>query len=426
MGLTDNLKRILGPPGVIARQEPDNDEMPAPLEGTRMSLFNSQIPAFWQENGLGQFGNWWWPANGALAERIWVANRCIQMNSQQIAGMSLRFEAPNVVDASEPTWCANPDPEWYPNGISDAIFSIVSQIYGWGYACIYVTDWYATGYPRTWTVLPSDRVTIELDKISGQRIYRIGEEPLDPNSIVQIDRDPGARVHGTSAIRAYAQQCWGLLAAGNQSMEVSSGGIPTAVLKNTVRRLTKAQSEDAQAQWQNAIANRNGAPPVLDMEWDFSPLSFNPQELGLLEVQDFNAKAIATAFGVPAVLLNMAIRWGMTYQNPGSLGEMWWRFELRPTAKRIADALTSQMLPSGQYVWLDASDTYEPFGNPTTGPFAKVEDDPEEAGVLADAPTSAQASPAQTQNGNAGGTTFANGRGKFSAGNVTSIGGTRA
>ncbi len=396
MGLTDRIKRVLGPPGVVTRTDDgDGDEMPAPIEGTRMSLFNSIIPNFWAENGLGQFANLPWPGDGRLADRVWVANRCIQMNAQQIAAMSLRFEAPNVAEAAEPTWCANPDPSWYPNGISDAIFSIVAQIYGWGFACLYVTDWYATGYPRTWTVLPSDVLSIRVE--DGVRIYKIGEEPLDPNRIVQIDRNPGTHAHGTSAIRAYAQQCWGLLAAGNQSMEVSSGGIPVAVLKNNTRRLSGSQATDAQAQWQNAISQRNGAPPVLDMEWDFSPLSFNPQELGLLEVQDFNAKAIATAFGVPAVLLNMAIRWGMTYQNPGALGEMWWRFELRPTAKRIADAMTSQMLPSGQYVWLDASDTYEPFGSPAAGPFADAMDDPEEAALLDDqTPTSAKASP---QNG---------------------------
>lgn len=413
MSLLDRLSRVLVGPSI--EEMADSALLKrdvAPLEGTRMSLWNSQIPAFWQENGLGQFSNFWWPADGRLAERIWVANRCIQMNAQQIAAMSLRFEAPNVAEATEPAWLSNPDPSWYPNGISDAIFSIVAQIYGWGFACLYVTDWYATGYPRTWTVLPSDLVQITLDE--GQRVYRIGEEWLDPNRIVQIDRNPGTRAHGTSALRAYAQQCWGLLAAGNQSMEVSTGGIPTAVLQNKTRRLTKQQSEDAQTQWMNAVMRRNGAPPVLDMEWAFEPLSFNPQELGLLEVQDFNAKAIATAFGVPAVLLNMAIRWGMTYQNPGALGEMWWRFELRPTAKRVADALTAQMLPSGQYVWLDASDTYEPFGNPSTGPFATASDDPEEASVLADMgqPPSAKASPAQ--NGKANGVS-----------KVTAIGGIR-
>ena len=107
-----------------------------------------------------------------------------------------------------------------------------------------------------------------------------------------------------------------------------------------------------------AVANRNGAPAVLPPDLEFEALSINPADLALLDTQEFNAKAIATAFGVPAVLLNMALQGGLMYQNPAALGEMWWRFELRPTATRIANALTAQMLPRGSWVSFDAADTF--------------------------------------------------------------------
>jgi hypothetical protein len=61
---------------------------------------------------------------------------------------------------------------------------------------------------------------------------------------------------------------------------------------------------------------------------------------------------------------------------------MWWRFELRPTGKRIVDAFTAQMLPAGSYVWLDAGDTFLPLD-----PNSET-DDPQESTV-------AKASPAQ-------------------------------
>jgi phage portal protein BeeE len=125
---------------------------------------------------------------------------------------------------------------------------------------------------------------------------------------------------------------------------------------------------------------RNGAPPVLGKDLDFEALSFDPSELALLETQDFNLRAIATAFGVPAVLLNTAIRWGMTYQSPGALGEMWWRFELRPTAKRVADAFSAQLLPTGQWVWFDAADTFLAL-DPTS-----EEDDPQASAVAKASP----------------------------------------
>jgi hypothetical protein len=318
----------------------------APLEGTQMSLWNSQIPNWWDQN-INQsflFGD------PTLADRVWVANRCQQLNSQQIASMPLVYHG-----ASEPAWVSSPDPNWYPNGIGDALHSVVDQIYGWGFSCQYVTDTYADGFPRTWTVLPSSAVHIELK--DGARSYKLGEEPLDAGRVKQIDRNPGTALHGTSALRAYAQMAWGLLAAGNQSMSVTQGGIPQAVIKSA-RKLTADQAEAIQTQWMTATQRRSGAPPVLPPELDFDVLSINPSDLSLLETQEWDARVIATAYGVPAVLLNMSLQGGLTYQNPAALGEMWWRFELRTTATRIANAFSAQMLPRGQWVSFDAADTF--------------------------------------------------------------------
>jgi len=348
-----------------------------PLEGTNISLWNTIIPSWWAENGLSNSASWL-PGCAALAERVWVANRCIQLNAQQIASMPLQFHG-----TPEPAWVSAPDPAWYPNGIGDALHSIVSLLYGWGFACLYVTDTYADGFPRTWTVLDSASLQVKLE--DGERVYKIGETELDTRRVVQIDRNPGTGLTGTSALRAYSQQAWSLLAAGNQSMTVSQGGIPQAVLKST-RKLTKEQAEAVQSQWMTRTQARNGAPPVLPPELDFTPLSFNPSDLALLDTQEFNAKAIATAFGVPAVLLNMALQGGLTYQNPASLGEMWWRFELRPTATRIANALSAQMLPRGQWVSVDAADTFLPLD-------AMSDDDDQQGSQVASASPTQQLRP---------------------------------
>jgi len=343
-------------------------------------LIDWLVPNWQMEQGLTPG---FWAGNGLLAERVWICNRCIQMNSQQIASMPLKLEGPPSV--TQPAWVSAPDPAYFPNGISDAIFAIVAQLYGWGFACLYITDRYADGYPRTWTVLDSRLMMITLE--DGLRAYRIGGVELDPADVVQIDRNPGNRLHGQSAIWSYAQMAWGLLAAGNQSLDVSTGGVPKAVLKSA-RKIDSTQAQKLQQQWMAKTQQRGGAPPVLPPELDFETLSWSPKDMALLETQEWNALALAAAFGIPAVLLNMAIRWGMTYQNPGMLGEMWWRFELRPTAKRVADAFTAQMLPAGQFVWFDAEDTIQPFHAETgvaTGPFASPENDPQAASNVAPA-----------------------------------------
>jgi phage portal protein BeeE len=94
-----------------------------------------------------------------------------------------------------------------------------------------------------------------------------------------------------------------------------------------------------------ATSNRNGAPAVLPPELDFKVLSINPSDLALLETQEWDARILATAYGVPAVILNMSLQGGLTYQNPMALMQMWWLTELRTTAKRIGDAFSAQMLP---------------------------------------------------------------------------------
>jgi HK97 family phage portal protein len=317
-----------------------------PLEGTRMSLFNSIIPSWWTENG---FLNTWYPGDNALADRVWVSNRCKQLNAQQIASMPLTFNGP---DGTQPAWMTSPDPNWYPNGIGDAMFAIVDMIYGYGFSCLYVTDFYATGYPRTWTVLDSSLVKIKAD--TGTRTYKYGESDLDETRVVQIDRNPGPRLHGTSAITAYAQVAWGLLAAGNQSMTLNQGGIPLAVIKSA-KKLDAGQAQALQTQWMDATQRRNGAPPVLPPDLDFEPLGFNPKDLALLESQSWSVAALATAFGVPVVKLNQALTGGLTYQNPLALMQDWWFTELRPMSDRIEDALSQQMLPAGQSIEIDSS-----------------------------------------------------------------------
>jgi len=361
------LRRSLGSnwPGQIQREEPQ------PLEGTRMDLFNSIIPA-WHATNTGD--SWWWDTP-TLVDRVWVAARCQQLNSQQIAAMPIEWHG--TTGTQEPAWVTNPDPNLFPNGIADALFCITDQLYGWGFSCQYITDFYADGFPRTWTVLNSEFLNIRF--VNGSREYKYNETRLNPRRIVQIDRNPTLAAHGTSAISAYAQQAWGLLAAQNQTMSVTQGGVPQAVLKSQ-RKLTKEQAEALQAQWATATSNRNGMPPVLPPELDFQVLSINPSDLALLDTQEWNARVLATAYGVPSVILNMALQGGLTYQNPIALMQMWWLTELRTTAKRIMDAFSAQLLPRGQWVSSDASDI-------TIEGAIQAEDDPQLSQAAKASPT---------------------------------------
>ena len=50
----------------------------------------------------------------------------------------------------------------------------------------------------------------------------------------------------------------------------------------------------------------------------------------------------------PAFLPNLAMTGSLVYQNPAGLREFWWWSRLYPMGKRIADAMTAQMLAGRQ------------------------------------------------------------------------------
>lgn len=307
----------------------------------------TQITAFWEAlRGLG--------FSPRFIDRVWAANRCMQLVSQQIATMPLRF-----FGRSEPAWVSSPDPLWYPNGIGDAVFAATWSMYGWGDAFLYITDRYANGLPSAWTVLDPEPVSVRV--VNGRKLYRSGQQPLNPDNVVQITRDPhGNGLRGTSALRAYAPHLW----AAESSAELGrimmgEGGVPNAVLKST-RKLTESQAIAIQDQWINRTAQRAGAPAVLPPEIDFEQLAFSPKDLLLLEAQGFSARVIASAFGVPPFMLNLPLEGGLTYQSPEMLFETWWRTELRPAAFRISRALSANMLPRGSWVEFDARDVLAP------------------------------------------------------------------
>jgi len=317
------------------------------------SQFQQQITDFWT-NAYTGLGN-----NPRLIENVWSANRCIQLNSQQIAAMPLRF-----FGAYEPAWVSSPDPAWFPNGIGDAVFAAVRSMYGWGDAFIYITSRYANGFPSGWTVLDPEVMSVRV--VQGEREYKSRQTVLNPANVVQITRNPTGQVRGTSALQAYGPTMVSSIASSDVSRAINDGGIPNAVLKSS-RKLTQEQAEQLQTQWASRASARRGMPAVLPPDIDFATLSFSPKDLMLLDLQQFDARVIASAFGVPPFLLNMPLEGGLTYQNPAQMFEAWWRTELRPAAGRVANALTANMLPRGAWVEFDARDILAPdFGELVT------------------------------------------------------------
>ena len=296
---------------------------------------------------------------GALVERIGTVDRCLQLTSQQIATMPLRYKHATTASPFQPRWVTDPDPSWYPNGIHDALFAAVWSIYARGEAILWCTSRYMTGYPATFTVL--DPRSVQVDNVGGARRWSSNGVPLASDDVVQVQRNPNGHLRGSGSLEAYGASLASASFAEAYAADVyRSTGATRVALRSTQRRLSEEQALEIQAQWVNAATRRLGAPAVLPPDLELlQPLAISPKDLMLLEARDWDARQIAAAFGVPAMLLNIAITGGLVYQNPVQLFELWWRSELMPAAVKLQEAL-SRWLPRGHWVEFDPSATLKP------------------------------------------------------------------
>lgn len=311
-------------------------------------LLTSVVRAFWADVGFSNFPQ----------QNVGAVDRCLVLNSQQIATMPLRYRHATDVLGYEPSWVHDPDPAYYPNGIGDAVFSVVWSIYARGEAFLWVTTRYETGHPRTWTVL--DAATMQVEDEGGVRAYSSNGYDLDPRDVVHILRDPRGGLRGTSALAAWWASLESLAQAEAYAADVyASTGVNRVALRAT-QRIDREQAAQIQADWVEAVSRRLGAPAILPPNLELlEALTISPKELMLLESREWDTRQIAAAFGVPAILLNIPMTGALVYQNPQQLAELWWRTELMPRAVSIARAL-SRWLPRGHWVEFDPGSALRP------------------------------------------------------------------
>jgi HK97 family phage portal protein len=294
-----------------------------------------------------------------MQDSIGAVDRCLQLNAQQIATMPLRYRHATDVQGYLPAWVNEPDPAWYPNGIGDAVFSAVWSIYARGEAFLWATSRYdGSGYPRTWTVL--EPTSMHVEERGGQRRYRSNGVDLDTEDVLHVMRNPHGQLQGTSALTAWWASLESLYQADAYAADVYlSTGVNRVALRSS-RRLDQGQAEQVQADWVAAVSKRLGAPAILPPDLELlQVLSVSPKDLLLMESREWDTRQIAAAFGVPAILLNLALEGALVYQNPQQLAELWWRTELMPTAVKLARAL-SRWLPRGHWVEFDPGQAVRP------------------------------------------------------------------
>lgn len=306
------------------------------------SLGGAQPWAGWPTDwgSPGWSGKNWWDRVERLTDTAWM---CIDRNASVIATMP-----PYLVGAAKglsADWMNNPDPAVYGSW-----FQFAHQLI-WdlelGDAFVMPTDWYASGWPSRFHVVPPYLVTSDLDR-AGMPRHKIGGRNVT-DDILHIwyqKRTDEARGHGPlEAGRARVIAANALMRYGTNL--AASGGLPYALLIHP-GRLTADQATLLRGQWVGERVASMGLPGVLSGGVDLKTLSFDPEKMALLDLSRFNEARICYLLGVPAPLVGLPSgQDSMHYDNQLMARNDHWQSGLKPLVERVMQALSGWALPRG-------------------------------------------------------------------------------
>lgn len=330
--------------------------------GSQHVMYDAAFPPPQAQAWAGWPVEWAVPQNTLMGGMLTsdVVFACVDKNGTAVASMPATATDPagNAL-AAQPPWLVNPQPEVYTHWAE-----FVRQVW-WSYqltgeAFIFATSRYLdSGYPRTFTMLAPWLVTAEVR--DGVRRYFIGAADATADVLhVRYTSWPG-EPRGIGPLEVAKERLLAVKVLGRYGADLAAnGGIPWAVLRHKFK-LQAGQAEDLKTQWISAARNRMGAPAVLDMDTDLTPLNVTPKDMALSDLQQFAEARIAILLGVPPFLVGLPSGAdSLTYSNVSTIYDSHWRQTLRPHSKYLMDALSGWALPGRSAVVLNAEEYIRP------------------------------------------------------------------
>jgi HK97 family phage portal protein len=259
--------------------------------------------------GGGEWTGYGWGRQDPTLAKVSTAMTCVDLNSRQLASFAtygMRGDQPTTL----PDWASSPEPELYESWPA-FMLGAVNSLQLRGEVILLVTGRMASGRIARFIAVNPDHVDVEW--IDGRRVFTLaGDElPAEDVLLTRYQTLPG-RLRGITPLEWAASSITTSASLGRYAAGLATrGGIPWAVLKSQ-RNVSKDQAEQAQARWVAAAQRRDGAPAVLGNEWDIEPLTISPKDMALLELREFDERRVASAFGVPSYLVNVAMAGGLT------------------------------------------------------------------------------------------------------------------
>lgn len=218
-----------------------------------------------------------------------------------------------------------------------------------------VADRNSDGWPTAVWPVPSDmvqvrRVTEGMDSVLpiGEIEYSFGTlKGLSSHDVIHIKgpHAPGD-LRGMGVLEAHMNTLNLAHEQNRQARSLSQHGVPTGVLKSQNPDLTQAEATALKTAW--LASQRDRTIAVMNSSTDFVPLSWNPEELQLVEARKFTLHEIGLIFGVPLSFLGVE-QSSRTYTNVEQEAVNLLKFTLNGHITRFEQAL-SQHFPNGTWV----------------------------------------------------------------------------
>ncbi|MBF8189119.1 phage portal protein [Nonomuraea sp. K274] len=218
-----------------------------------------------------------------------------------------------------------------------------------------IADRNSDGYPTAVNPVPSDmvqirRVTEGMDSILpiGEIEYSFGTlKNLGPHDVIHIKgpHAPG-ELRGMGVLETHLDTLGLGKEQNRQARSLTKHGVPTGLLKSMNPDLTKPEAETLKAGW--LASQRDRTVAVLNASTEFVPLSWNPEELQLVEARKFTLHELALIFGIPLSFLGVE-QSSRTYTNVEQEAVNILKFSLNGHLVRFEQAL-SLHFPNGTWV----------------------------------------------------------------------------
>lgn len=133
-----------------------------------------------------------------------------------------------------------------------------------------------------------------------------------------------------------------------------NGAVPSAILKNSDRNLSREQAQEAKASFKASI--ESGDVWTTGKDWEYSPVSAKASEASFIEQMQYSDVELCRFFGVPADMVDVAAAnaSAVTYASISQRNLQLMVINLGGAVKRRERALTA-LTPGDRYVKLNRS-----------------------------------------------------------------------